>query len=93
MSVESYKKEINDVCEWAVNCVSNGDGDALFFGAGLKGYLVKGTLLRMYIEMNHGNKELAFKDLISDYNEYTDRNFEYRYIGDAGEDTEEIDEA
>jgi hypothetical protein len=43
-----YKKEINALCEWAVQ--DYGDRDALFFGAGYDGYLIKGRMLDFYVD-------------------------------------------
>lgn len=46
--VASFKKEINALCEWAVQ--DYGDRDALFFGAGYDGYLIKGRMLDFYVD-------------------------------------------
>jgi hypothetical protein len=89
-SSKDFKLALNDVCAWACNRYE--DNDALFFGAGPDdGFLVKGKAIHLYSEVNGGDQQAGFHELIKDYTDDTGKEFNFHIIvPNFGYDTVEI---
>lgn len=75
--VGADKAKLNKLCQWCVDM--DEDKDALFFGAGLKGFLLKGHTLERYIK-DYGDKSRAFFALVEDFNDCCDQDFSYKIV-------------
>lgn len=84
MDIQVQKQKINDLCQWAIDSME-GDRDALFFGVGHDGILVKGKMLDyVYMDMyNHDEDHMAdaFESMVADYNAETGNNLQCRILG------------
>ena len=88
--VASFKKMVNDVCEWACNEMD--DRDALFFGVGMKGILVKGKLLEVYVDRVGGDVEAGWNNLMDSYNSETGHSYGFKLLDFHGFPGDEVSE-